>query len=112
MSGSSWHPAMRVEAYFTSDTSSGFWLTFTSDQETIGLAKKFGHKILWKTQTNFLVRLDLPGIDAEIRIRVQAVYLGKSPAGKWRCVKERKKAIKGECGQLGFNPSREPWETV
>lgn len=51
--------------------------------------------------------MDLPEIDAEIRIRVQAVYLGKSPAGKWRCLKERK-----ECGQLGFNPIREPWETV
>lgn len=59
-----------------------------------------------------LVRLDLPGIDAEIRIRVQAVYLGKSPAGKWRCVKEREEGNKGWSVTISLIPAGSPGETV
>lgn len=57
--------------------------------------------------------MDLSEIDAEIRIRVQAVYLGKTVTSREMEVFERKEGgSMGECGQLGFNPIREPWEMV
>ena len=57
--------------------------------------------------------MDLSEIDAEIRIRVQVVYLEKTVTSREMEVFERKEGgTKGECGQLGFNPIREPWEMV